>query len=147
MDIHTTTGGNFVSLDEFDVISTTAIKILDFYQDRDELLNDSRDMFQFVSSSQDLEYADAKGLTSFWGKLSWETNMAFPIDSNPQYVYFSYSIDTGSKKVLVQIPEAEVFAASGYFLNKYITSVSLDFGNTPFILHVNSVKLSPIMKL
>lgn len=147
MNIHTTTGGNFVSLDEFDVIDTNAKKILDFYQDRDELLNDSRDMFQFVSSSQDLEYADAKGLVSFWGKLSWETNMAFPIDSNPQYVYFLYTIDASNKKVLVQIPEAEVFAASGYFLNKYINAVTLDFGNTPFILHVNAVQLVPIMKL
>lgn len=146
MDIHTTVGGDFVSLDEFDVIDTTAKKVLDFYQDRDELLKDSRDMFQFAFSNQDLDYVQAKGLTTYWGRLSWETNIAIPTESSPQFVYFPYTINSG-EKVLIQIPEAEIFAASGHFLNKHITSVTLDFGTTPFIMHVNVVQLLPIMKL
>lgn len=147
METHTTSGGDFVLLDEFDVIGTTAKEILNFYQDRDGLLRDSRDIFQFVSSSQDIEYAQAKGLTSYWGKLSWETNIALPAEYNTQYVYFPYTIDNSNKKILIQIPEGEIFSVSGFFLNKYITSITLDFGITPFILRVDSVQLLPKMKL
>jgi len=142
MEIYTTSGGSFVVLDEFEVISTNSRKVLEVYTNRKELLDDSHNLYKFVSSKEDLNYAESKGLNVYWGKISWETNK--PASSpNNQYLYFPYKIDNGEQKISIRLPEAEIYAGEGQFLNKYITSVSLDFGDMPYIINVSSSKLMP----
>ena len=146
MEIYTTSGGDFVLLDSFEVITSKAKKVLDFYKDREILLNDLHDMFKFVSSREDLDYIYQRGISYNWGKLTWETNKTLS-SGNDQYWYFPYRLDEKEQKINVQLPEAEIYAGKGQFLKKYITSLSLDFGQIPFIIDVNSLWFIPREKL
>ncbi|MEK7572830.1 MAG: discoidin domain-containing protein [Patescibacteria group bacterium] len=142
MEIHTTSGGDFVLLDEFEVITSRAKKVLDLYKDRGILLDDLHDMFKFVSSREDLDYIYQSGINDHWGKLTWETNKTLS-SGNDQYWYFPYRLDEKEQKINVHLPEAEIYAGKGQFLKKYITSLSLDFGQIPFIIDVSSLRLIP----
>lgn len=142
MDVHTTSGGDFVLLDSFEVITSKAKGILDFYKDREILLADLHDMFKFVSSREDLDYIYQSGISDHWGKLTWETNKTL-FSGNDQYWYFPYRLDEKEQKINVHLPEAEIYAGKGQFLKKYITSLSIDFGQIPFIIDINSLRLIP----
>lgn len=142
MEVYTTSGGSFVILDEFEVISENSRKILELYSNRNELLDDLHNLYKFVSSKEDLNYANSKGLNIHWGKLTWETDKTV-LSQNNQYWYFPYRIDRGEQKISIKLPEAEFYAGVGQFLNKRITSISLDFGEIPYIMNVNSSKFLP----
>ena len=142
MEVGTTLGGDFVLLDSFEVITSKAKGVLDFYKDRGILLDDLHDMFKFVSSREDLNYIYQRGIIDHWGKLTWETNKTLS-SGNDQYWYFPYRLDEKEQKINVQLPEAEIYAGKGQFLKKYITSLSLDFGQIPFIIEINSLRLIP----
>jgi hypothetical protein len=146
MEIYTTSGGDLVILDEFEAITSKAKKILDYYQDRNILLDDLLDMFKFVSSREDLDYVYQNENVSHWGKLTWETNKTSSLE-NDQYWLFPYKLSQEEQEFKVQIPEAEIYAGKGQFLKKNITSLSLDFGKVPFIIDVNSFRLIPREKL
>lgn len=146
MIINTTSSGDFASLDEFEVITSQGKQVLQLYNDRDTLLNDSRDMFKFLSSQQDIIYAKQQGLEfNNWGKLSWKTEVSS--NENTQYVYFPYSLNESVQKIIIKLPEAEIFAGPGQFLNKHINLISLDFGEVPFIINVINLKLLPRLKI
>ncbi len=142
MEIHTTSGGDFVLLDSFEVITSKARRVLDFYKDREVLLDDLHDMFKFVSSREDLNYIYESGNNDHLGKLTWETNKTLAL-GNDQYWYFPYSLNNKEQKINVKLPEAEIYAGKGQFLKKHITSLSLDFGQIPFIIEINSLRLVP----
>jgi hypothetical protein len=146
MEVYTTLGGDFVLLDEFEVITSKAKGILDFYQDRNILLDDLHDMFKFVSSRGDLDYVYQSGINDSWGKLTWETNKTLSSGID-QYWLFAYRLDQEEQEIKVQLPEAEIYAGKGQFLKKNITSLSLDFGAVPFIIDVKSLRLIPREKL
>ncbi len=146
MVIDTTDSGDFAKIDELEVISSVGKDILTFYNDRDKLLDNSRNMFQFLSSQEDLNYLIKKGLNFYWAKLLWETNTA-TLGGNNQFLYFPYSIDRMNQKIIVKLPEAEIFAGPGQFLNKHITSIALDFGEVPFIINVINLQLLPRLKI
>lgn len=142
MEIYTTSGGDFALLDEFEVMGPNSNNILSYYSNRDKLFYDANDMFKFVSGKDDLDYAKSKGLTYYWGKLTWETNKTTSAVNN-QNLYFPYKIEESGQEITIQIPEGEVFAGTGDFLEKYITSLVLDFASSPFIIDINSIKLIP----
>lgn len=146
MEIDTTSGGDFVSLDEFEVIDNSSSKILDLYSDRDILFNDAINIFDFISSEDDLEFMQNSGLNTFWAKLVWETNKTTSIENN-QIKYFPVTLDFFNQKIVVEIPEGEVYSGSGNFLNKYLSRISLSFVNGPYNLVINSFSLAPRIKL
>lgn len=142
MEVYTTSGGSFLVLDEFEVISQNSRKILELYKNRDELLDDLHNLYKFASSKEDMNYANSKSFNTHWAKLTWETDKTVSAQNN-QYWYFSYRIDRGEQKISIQLPEAEIYAGEGQFLKKHITSLSLDFGEIPYIININSSKLLP----
>lgn len=146
MEIKTTAGGDFVLLDEFEVINSKGSRALSYYKDRDKLFEDTINMFKFVENQEDLSYFKEKGLNMHWGKISWETNMVAPIPNN-QFFYFPFRIDTDNQRVTFELPEMEIYAGKGQFLKKRITSISIDFGQTPFIIDTNSLRLLPRINL
>jgi len=146
IEIKTTAGGDFVLLDEFEVISSNGSNVLSYYKDRDKLFEDIISIFKFVENKEDLIYFKEKGLNMHWGKISWETNMTPPIPNN-QFFYFLYRINTDNQRVSFELPELEIYAGVGQFLKKNITSISIDFGQTPFIIDINSLKLVPRIDL
>ena len=145
MSINTTVSGDFALIDEFEVIDSSGKDILSFYDDRDKLLSDSRNVFSFATSSEDIEAARQRGLDFFWGKLSWGTGQNKD-ESNmdgDQSTYFTYNLTNFDQTVLVTIPEAEIYAGVGQFLNKRITSSLLDFQASPYKIDVISETLIP----
>lgn len=144
MDIKTTSGGDFVLLDEFEVITITSKNVLSYYKDRNELLKDTVNLYKFAQTYDDLIYA--KKLSTYYGKLSWKTNE--PESSlNNQSMYFSYKFTSENQKVNVEIPELEIFAGNGKFLKKKITSISIDFGDVPFDMEIKNLILNPRIRL
>ncbi len=143
--VNTTSSGDFASIDEFEVVTAQGKQVLQLYTDRDTLLNDSRNMFKFLPSQQDISDTKQRGLDVYWGKLSWETDISS--DGATQYVYFPYQLNNFVQKIIIKLPEAEIFAGSGQFFNKHISSVSLDFSDTPFIINVTEFKLLPRLKI
>lgn len=142
MEIYTTAGGDFVLLDEFEVLNSKQARMQEFYKSREELLKDSNEMFKFVSSVQDLQYIKDAGLNHYFGKLTWETNKTSSA-ANYQTLYFPFGINLADQSISIKIPESEVFAGTGEFLQKHITSMVLDFGSTPFIIDINSAMIMP----
>lgn len=146
MEIYTTSGGDFVLLDEFEVLNSNVNKILEFYKDREELLNDVFNIFNFVANQEDLDYMRDKGLTTHWARLAWETDTTTSIQ-NYQFLYFPYRIDASNQKIVLELPEMEIYSGAGEFFKKHITSISLDFGTIPFIINVGSLRLVPRINL
>jgi hypothetical protein len=146
MDLQTTQSGGFASLDEFEVIGEDAKAVLDLYNSRDSLLMDSLDLFSFISSQEDINYAKEKGLSTYWARLSWETNKVIP-GVNLQQLYFPFKVQAGSQKITVKIPEGEIFAIPGQLLEKRFTKLTIDFYNQPFNFNVASIKLIPQLPL
>ncbi|MEK9178442.1 MAG: discoidin domain-containing protein, partial [Patescibacteria group bacterium] len=146
MEIDTTSGGDFVFLDEFEVIPYSSERILSYYNDRNKLLNDSYNMFIFAEGEEDLLYMRNIGLETYWGKLSWGTNDSTE-GSNNQVFYFPYSIQRPFQNLTLEIHEGEVFSVSGNFLKKYINSITLEYGDAPFNFNVDSLQFSPRFKL
>lgn len=142
MEIYTTSGGDFVLLDEFEVIGSNSQNVLSYYNDRDKLFQDANDMFKFVSGKEDIDYIKSSGLMYYWGNLTWETNKTSSSVNN-QNVSFPYAIEEYGQKIIVKIPEGEVYAGTGDFLEKYITSVVIDFTPAPLIIDLDSVKFVP----
>ncbi len=146
MEIHTTSGGDFVAIDEFEVINSSSNDIVGLYSDRSRLFKDMVNMFDFMNGHQDLEYLHKIGLDTFWAKLTWETNKTGSVQ-NYQYLYFPFKFSLANQKINAEIPEGEIYSGSGDYLKKYFTNVSLDFGDGPFEILINSVTLKPRIKL
>ncbi len=146
MDINTTSGGDFVMLDEFEVISYSSKNILLYYKDRDKLLTDYYNMFDFMGGQDDLSYLRDKGLDTYWGKLSWETNKT-ALGENGQVLYFQYNINNSFQQITLDLNEGEIYSGSGNFLKKYVKSVVIDFGRTPFNFSLDSLQFIPRFKL
>ncbi len=145
MSISTTVSGDFALIDEFEVIGEAGKNILSFYDDRDKLLSDSRNVFNFATSSEDIKGTRQRGLNFFWAKLSWGTgkNKDESTTNEGQSTYFTYKLTNSDQLVLIPIPEAEIYAGVGQFLNKHITSTSLDFQSSPYKIDVISETLTP----
>lgn len=146
MVVYTTSMGDFALLDEFEVIEAKSKNILNFYSNRDDLIKDSLNMFNFVTGETDLNYAKKAGLNFYWGKTTWETNKT-AAEESAQYLYFPYLVDAREHTLLLKLKEAEIYAGTGQFLEKYITSLSLDFGKVPFNVEIQSLKLVSRNKL
>ncbi len=146
MEIDTTSGGDFVSLDEFEVIDSSADKILNLYSDRNNLFYDAVNIFNFSSGENDILYLQDKGLNLFWGELVWETSKTTSSENN-QRKYFPVILDFSNHVIEVEIPEGEINSGTGNFLNKYINKVSIKFINGPFNLIINSMSLAPRVRL
>lgn len=146
MEVYTTSGGDFLLLDEFEVLNLNESRIFSFYKDRDELFKDANSMFKYVSGQDDLNYLQNKGLNYYWGKLTWETDKTSSA-VNHQETYFPYRIDLLNQNISVEIPEGEVFAGSGEFLKKHITSIQFDFGKLPFNISIDSAIFVPRYQL
>lgn len=146
MEIYTTSGGDFVLLDEFEVIGEKVKAVFDLYNERDSLLRDANNLFNFISGKEDLEYLQKVGLTKGWAKITWETDKT-KSSENFQYWYFPVSLKDGSQELTVPLIEGEIYAGEGQFLKKHITSISLDFQNLPYIIEINSSVLSPRERL
>lgn len=144
MDIKTTSGGDFVLIDEFDVITGFSKNVLAYYNDRDKLFYDAINLYKFAETNDDLIYANK--LDTNYGKLMWETNDTVS-DQSGQQLYFPYKIIFGDQQVKIEIPELEIYAGNGQFLKKRINSFSLDFMDTPYIMKINSFKLVPRIKV
>ncbi|MFZ5933168.1 MAG: discoidin domain-containing protein [Patescibacteria group bacterium] len=126
MNIHTTQTGSFALLDSFEVIAEEGSRVLNFYEDKDELLQDSLKMFGFISSREDYEYMRKKGMNTFWAKLGWRTNK--DVSSNhSQEFYFPFKIETGGQEIRIKIPEAEIFSAAGQIFDKRVTEIYFSF--------------------
>lgn len=95
-----------------------------------------------MSSRADFDYARRKGLTTFWGSLVWETDKE-ETGTKFQELYFPFKINAGTQRVTIQIPEGEIFAALGQFLEKHISKFSFDFGDGPINVNIRSAKLVP----
>jgi hypothetical protein len=128
MTIDTTSSGDFVQMDEFEVITTKAAAALALYSDRDSLLNDSRALFDFAASNDDLAYAKTAGLKKLWGKLSWGVSAEGPFVGT-QYTYFQYDVTGANAPISVPIPEGEIYAAIGELLTRHLTSITLDLSS------------------
>ncbi len=146
MDLHTTQTGNFALLDEFEVITDGARAVLNLYISRDQLLKDFLDTFSFMASYDDFAYAKKAGLDTFWAKLRWNTNKDSP-KQNSQELYFRFKVQLQPQEVRVKIPEGEIFAASGQMFDKYLTEISLEFGELPLNIDVFLIKLVPQLSL
>ncbi len=146
MEIHTTSGGDFVAIDEFEVIASSASEAVALYKDRNKLFEDTINIFDFMSGQADVEYLQQIGLDAFWTKLTWETNKTGSVQ-NYQYLYIPFAFNQADQVVNVEIPEGEIYSGSGDYLKKYFTNFSIDFGDGPFEILVNSVTLKPRIKL
>ena len=146
MDLQTTQSGGFALLDEFEVIEEDAKTILELYKSRDNLLKDSLELFSFISSQEDLDYAREKGLMTFWGKLKWETNKGIP-GNNLQELHFPFKAQVELQKITIQIPEGEIFATLGQLLEKRFTGLTIDFYDQPLNFDITSIKLIPQLPL
>lgn len=144
MDIKTTSGGDFVLIDEFEVITGSGKNVLSYYKDRNELFYDVVNLYKFAQTSEDLIYADK--LDTYYGKLTWETNET-PSAQNGQFLYFPYKVNFENQTINIEIPELEIFAGTGQFLKKKINAVSVDFMQTPYLINLDSFNLIPRMKL
>ena len=133
-------------LDEFEVISYSSKNILLYYKDRDKLLTDYYNMFDFMGGQDDLSYLRDKGLDTYWGKLSWETNKT-ALGENGQVLYFQYNINNSFQQITLDLNEGEIYSGSGNFLKKYVKSVVIDFGRTPFNFSLDSLQFIPRFKL
>ena len=145
MEIKTTSGGDFVLVDEFDVIFSSASNVLTYYDDRDTLFRDLNNIFKFAQGRADISYAKERGLLAH-GKITWETNKTTS-DQNNQITYFSYDTISQNHNFLVEIPESEIYSGTGDFLKKYFSGISIEFGEAPFDVYINSVKFIPRIKL
>ncbi len=142
MHIQTTSKGDYALVDEFEVVGVKGKGILIFYNDRNLLLSDSLNLFQFLSSQSDLDYALNNGLNSYFAKLAWDTNLTDRI-AHEQFWYFSYPIGQENAEIIVPIREGEIFAGPGQFLNKRISAVEIDFGKVPLNVDINFLKIVP----
>lgn len=142
MHIQTTSKGDYALVDEFEIVGSKGKDALSYYTDRNTLLNDSLDLFKYLSSELDLEYAIQNGLNFYFAKLSWDTNLTDRA-AHEQFWHFTYPLFTENTKISVPIREGEIFAGPGQFLNKKITRVEVDFGKVPFSINVNSLKIVP----
>lgn len=127
MVIETTSQGAFASLDEIEVISSKAARVLDSYQNIDRLIEDS---------------LQVSGLDFAWGKLTWETNKTNRL-VYPQDFYFIYHPDGQFHTYTLMIPEREIFSTQGEFLKKFLTSIQFDFGKMNPNVTVDYIKLKP----
>lgn len=142
MHIQTTSKGDYALVDEFEVVGARGRSALDYYEDRDSLLNDSLNIFQFLSSQSDLDYALGNGLSFYFAKLSWDTNLT-DRTSHEQNWYFSYPSYKEDHNIRIPIRESEIFAGPGQFLKKKITKIEINFGKTPINIDINSLKIVP----
>ncbi len=142
MVIDTTNSGDFAELDEFEVITTKSAAALAQYTDRNKLLDDSRNPFQFAASADDLQYAKDHGLDFATGKLSWGTNLTSPyIDS--QFIYFTYPLGSTPQTVQIHIPEGEIYAEAGQLFMKFFNSFSVDLATGPLTSSAVAAQLLP----
>ncbi len=146
MEIKTTSGGDFVLLDEFEVFSLGGQKALSYYKDRDKLLKDFENMFDFVQSPQDLEYMRMSGLNTHLAIFVWETNFTTS-SQNSQILLFPYRIDVASQSISFELPEMEIYSGTGQFLKKRINSLSIDFGSIPYDVSIDSLEFLPRIRL
>ena len=146
MEIATTSGGDFVLLDEFEVISSSGRNALPYYDSREKLLNDIYNMFAFVSGEEDLMYMRNVGHDTYWAKMSWGTNDS-AVGNNNQVFYFPYITNRSFQSIVLELHEGEIFSGTGNFLKKHINSISLEFGETPFNLTLDSLQFVPRLKL
>ena len=142
MHIETTSKGDYALVDEFEIIGTRGKGVLDYYNDRNLLLYDSLNLFQFLGSQSDLDYALSNGLNFYFAKLIWDTNLTDRI-AHEQFWYLPYPISQENQVVKVPIREGEIFAGPVQFLNKKITGIEINFGKVPFNIVVNSSKIVP----
>lgn len=142
MNIRTTSKGDFALVDEFEVIGPKGKDVLVFYKDRNLLLYDSLNLFQYMSNQSDLDYAIQNGLNFYWAKLQWDTNLTDPI-AHDQFWYFPYPIGKNNIELTIPIRDSEIFAGPGQLLNKKITSIKIYFGDTPFDIKINSAEIAP----
>lgn len=142
MNIQTTSKGDYALVDEFEVVGAKGKSVLDYYTDRNLLLNDSLNMFQFLDSQSDLDYALTSGLDFYFAKLAWDTNLTDRI-AHDQFWYFAYPLGQENAEIIVPIREGEIFAGPAQFLNKKITGIEINFGKVPFNVNINSLKIVP----
>lgn len=146
MEIYTTSGGDFVLLDEFEVISSDAKGVFGIYKDRDTLFTDTNNIFNFASSKDDFDFAQSLGLVKSRAKMAWETDKTTSSE-NAQYWYFPVKLTQGSQDITFPLIEGEIYAGEGQFLKKHATLISLDFTALPYIIKINSSELVPREKL
>ncbi|TSC66411.1 MAG: hypothetical protein CEO22_98 [Candidatus Berkelbacteria bacterium Gr01-1014_85] len=141
IQIDSTGSGDFVQLDEFELLSADASEVLSSYNDRNELLTDSRELYRYYSSPDDQLYAQSKGLNFGWAKLTWGVDQGSP-HTDSQITYFRYDY-SGKDALQVKIPEAEYYAEPGQLLQKHYRSFELDFTNSPFAVTLEQSELQP----
>ncbi len=144
MMIETTNTGDFVQMDEFEVITKKGEAALALYNDRTTLINESRNPFTYATNGEDLAYAQAVGLNFGWGKASWGVDKASNF-ADTQFVYFPYAIGQSSPATL-KLPEAEIYAGPGEMLTKHFNSISIDLSNAPVEVTAIAGQLVPRYK-
>ncbi|KKQ34453.1 MAG: Conserved hypothetical tpr repeat protein [Microgenomates group bacterium GW2011_GWA2_37_6] len=142
MNIQTTSKGDYALVDEFEVVGAKGKGVLNYYNDRNLLLSESLNLFQFLSSQLDLDYALTSGLNFYFAKLAWDTNLTDRV-AHEQFWYFTYPIGQENVELVVPIREGEIFAGPGQFLNKRITGIEINFGKVQFNVNINSSKIVP----
>lgn len=143
MTISTTNSGDFVHLDEFEVITKSGESALKLYPDRDKLYTDSRGILGFMASPDDLASAISHGLTHLWGKVSWDTSVNNLSTAASQHSYFFYPINGQSQNLTIPIPESELFAERGQLLAKHLTWLSVELGGPAVSASITNSRLVP----
>lgn len=145
MVIDVTSEGDFALLDELEIVGSQATKIFDFYQDREELIQDSQHLFSYIPSEKELDYALSSGIKWGWGELSWETNTYWDDFCS---VNFPYLVDGEYHTYTLWIRETQYSNRSpGEFLMKFLTKIKLDLGEYPAQYEIDYIKLKPKYKI
>lgn len=142
MTIQTTTSGDFVHLDEFEVITKAGEVAATLYTDRNELYKDSRNILAFAAGPDDLAGAISRGLTHLWGKVSWDTSVNGSTAAS-QHTYFFYPINGQEQNLSVPIPESEIYAERGQLFVKHINWLSVDLDGQSVSGSINNPQLVP----
>ena len=127
IEVNETVRGGFLELDELAILGEEALSVLDRYgNDFERLINDSYNKTPFL-------------------RFSWETD---PYDSEPEKkVYLPIVADGLSRSYIVDPNESEVYSAQGFFLQRYITDLTIEFLGPLSKTYISSVKIVPRFKI